>query len=411
MSESVFNRQLARLRVAYAASPLKRFLTWWGRELWALAPAPVRALFADRRDEVLIRLTPATVELTRGRRDPQTFERSTEPSELQATLSRLLSGEEEPPRAILALPPERVLVRTIQLPAAAEENLRQVLSFEMDRQTPFRADQIYFDQRVAARDTAAKQIKVELALVPRTSVDPELAALAALGVALDGADAAAPGEARAGFNLLPAEKRARRRNIWLTINLALAAVVVVGLFVVMAQSVSGRAAALEKLRVETERVHTEAKAVAALRNTLRDAIDGANFLVEKKGARPPLSDLILDVTRRLGNDTWLQRLSLNGDQVQLQGQSKEAAGLITILQQSKLLETPALQGAITPDARTGKEQFLIQAKVRKPVEQPAAGKKGADGAAADKASTETTTPADQSPTPAAENSDAAAAQG
>ncbi len=408
MSESVFNRQLARLRVAYAASPLKRFLTWWGRELWALAPAPVRALFADRREEVLIRLTPATVELTRGRREPQVFERTGDPAELQATLARLLSGEEEPPRAILALPPERVLVRAITLPAAAEENLRQVLSFEMDRQTPFRADQIYFDQRVAHRDIAAKQIKVELALVPRASVDPDLSALSTLGVALDGADSAAPGELRAGFNLLPAEKRAHRRNIWLTINLALAAVVVIGLFVVMVQSVSGRAAALEKLRVETERVHTEAKAVAALRNTLRDAIDGANFLVEKKGSRPPLSDLLLDVTRLLGNDTWLQRLSLNGDQVQLQGQSKEAAGLITILQQSKLMESPALQGAITPDARTGKEQFLIQAKVKKPA-APARAKTEAKPAEGEPpTSAPTSAPAPEAP---AETSDAAAAQG
>ena len=75
---------------------------------------------------------------------------------------------------------------------------------------------------------------------------------------------------------------------------------------------------------------------------------------------------MLDLTRRLPADTWLQRFSVNADQVQLQGQSREAAALITLLQQSPYLEGPALQGAITPDARTGKEQFLIQAKLRNP---------------------------------------------
>ena len=81
---------------------------------------------------------------------------------------------------------------------------------------------------------------------------------------------------------------------------------------------------------------------------------------------------MLDLTRRLPADTWLQRFSVNADQVQLQGQSREAAALITLLQQSPYLEGPALQGAITPDARTGKEQFLIQAKLRNPP-PPAAG--------------------------------------
>jgi general secretion pathway protein L len=109
-----------------------------------------------------------------------------------------------------------------------------------------------------------------------------------------------------------------------------------------------------------------ARGAATLRNTLKQAIDGASFLTERKGARPPTIDVMLDLTRRLPADTWLQRFSVNADQVQLQGQSREAAALITLLQQSPYLEGPALQGAITPDARTGKEQFLIQAKLRNP---------------------------------------------
>ncbi|MBP6690954.1 MAG: PilN domain-containing protein, partial [Xanthomonadales bacterium] len=124
----------------------------------------------------------------------------------------------------------------------------------------------------------------------------------------------------------------------------------------------------------------EARSVAALRNTLKQAIDGASFLTERKSARPPTIDVMLDLTRRLPADTWLQRFSVNADQVQLQGQSREAAALITLLQQSPYLEGPALQGAITPDARTGKEQFLIQAKLRNP--PPAAAGAAPDAAPA-----------------------------
>jgi general secretion pathway protein L len=366
MAESVLSRQLARLRVAYAASPIKRFLTWWGSELLALLPARVRATFADRRDEVLLRLDADALSLQRRGREPVSFARSGDVDEIRPQIERLTMDGEEPPRVVFALPTSRVLQRALTLPAAAEENLRQVLGFEMDRQTPFRADQVYFDQRIVQRDVAARQIRVEMALVPRAAIDPDFVALNQVGAALDAADAVDENGARAGFNLLPVERRARRPNVWLRINAGLAVAVLVLLFVVMGQSVGNRAQALEKLREHTENVHAEAKSVAALRNTLGDAVEGANFLTQKRNARPALSDIMLDVTHRLNNDTWLQRLSVNGDQVQLQGQSKEAAGLITVLQQSPYLDGPALQGAITPDARTGKEQFLIQAKVRLP---------------------------------------------
>src|SRR6185295_2369308 len=62
---------------------------------------------------------------------------------------------------------KRALVRTllegagVTLPAATEENLAQVLGFEMDRLTPFKSDEVYFDQRVVSRDAADGQITVE----------------------------------------------------------------------------------------------------------------------------------------------------------------------------------------------------------------------------------------------------------
>ena len=55
---------------------------------------------------------------------------------------------------------DEALVRRVTMPAATEENLRQVLGFEMDRLTPFRADDVYFDYRVVSRDAAAGQLAI-----------------------------------------------------------------------------------------------------------------------------------------------------------------------------------------------------------------------------------------------------------
>lgn len=372
MVDSVLDRQLVRLRVAYAASPLRRFLVWWSGELLALLPARVRAWLTERREEVCARLEPGRIVLRHQDGEAVELSLAQDADALRAAIARALQRGEETPDVVYCLPAGRLLRRTLALPAAAEENLRQVLAFEMDRQTPFKADQVYYDQRVVARDPVAKQVRIELALVPRAAVDPDLATIASAGLPLDVVDGVDPDTGvRYGFNLLPPERRAVRPNVWLRLNLALGAVALVLVGLVMAQLVSNRELALEQLQAQTDKARAEARSVATLRASLKEAIEGANFLAQRKRSRPVVSDLLLDITRRLNNDTWLQRFSLNGDQVQVQGQSKEAASLITILQKSPLLEAPALQGAITPDARTGKEQFLIAAKAKTPEAAPA----------------------------------------
>jgi general secretion pathway protein L len=150
----------------------------------------------------------------------------------------------------------------------------------------------------------------------------------------------------------------------LPLNLGLAALVVVLLVVNMDESLTNRAAALEAMRAEVDKSNTEARQVAALRKTLADSIAGANFLTDKKRNSPLTDALLDDLTRRLPEDTYLERLQIESGQVQLQGQSKEAAKLIAALSNSACLGDPRLQGQIQPDPRTGKERFQITADLK-----------------------------------------------
>ena len=47
-----------------------------------------------------------------------------------------------------------MLRKTITLPAAVEENLQQALAYDLDRHTPFKPDELYFDAVVVGRDAA-----------------------------------------------------------------------------------------------------------------------------------------------------------------------------------------------------------------------------------------------------------------
>ncbi|MCP5159600.1 MAG: hypothetical protein H6975_09335 [Gammaproteobacteria bacterium] len=110
----------------------------------------------------------------------------------------------------MRMPADRALARVVMLPIAAAANLRQVLGYEMDRLTPFGANQLYYDALILERQSEQRRIRVELSALPRTEVDSLLETLAGLGVTPDVVDVAG---SRLGINLLPVEKRPRR-GIW-----------------------------------------------------------------------------------------------------------------------------------------------------------------------------------------------------
>jgi len=367
----VLDRQLARLRTRLAKTPLPGFFAWWGRQLVACLPARWRGLVEERSESLLIDLRADEMIVWRERADQSReyarIARSLPVEAQSAEFQRLRAAIDDPGvRTVLCIPPERVLQRNLTLPVAAEDSLRQVLAFEMDRQTPFKADQIYFDSRVIGRDASGRNLQVELVLLPRAQLDQEIGALPPGAAGIDAVDAwrAEPGGERRRINLLPAERRARRRDMRLPLNLGLAALVVILLIVNMDESLTNRAAAVEAMRAEVDKSNTEARQVAALRKTLADSVAGANFLSDKKRNNPLTVALLDDISRRLPEDTFLERLQIENGEAQLQGQSKEAAKLISLLASSNCLGDPRLQGQIQPDARTGKERFQITADVK-----------------------------------------------
>lgn len=368
MNETL-DRQLARLRTRLAKTPLPRFFAWWGAQLLACLPERWRARLAGRSEALLLERRDREVMVWRERAGVASEFGGIDlslPAEAQAEEFRRLRARIENPgvRSIFVMPAARALTRSLTLPGAVEDNLRQVLAFEMDRQTPFKADQVYFDGRIASRDAAARNMRVELVVMPRAQLDPEIAAIAGGAIELDGVDIwrAEPGSARHQINLLPAERRARRRDMRLPINLGLAAAAVALLVFNMSQSLANRAVAVETMRSEVGKVEAEARQVSELRKTLQDSIGGANFLADKKRKGPVVIGLLDDLARRLKDDTYLERLSIENNQIQLQGQSKEAAGLIGVLGASPYLSNPRFEGQIQPDPRSGKDRFTISAE-------------------------------------------------
>ena len=387
----VLEPQLVRLRARYAKTPLPRFLSWWGGELVACLPQRWRDALAEGSESLLLHADGGALVVRRETGAGAIAMGSValdQEAEAQRNAFQALRGSIEEPmlRQYYCIPASRTLRRTLNLPVAAEDNLRQVLTFEMDRQTPFKADQVYFDYRLLGRDAAGRLLQVDLVVLPRAQLDAELAPLANLGVDLDGVDCwqdVVNGK-RLGVNLLPADRRARRRNMRLRINLALVAVAIVLAMTVMGRTVTNREQALAKMSEEVSTAQNDAKQVATLRKTLEETIESANFLAQRKRTAIPMVMLLKDLTERLPDGTYLERLNVNEDgRVELQGLSDKAESLIAELQKSKVLSNPSFQGVIQPDPRVKKDRFNLIAQIKtiepeKPAAAPAEGAKQED---------------------------------
>jgi general secretion pathway protein L len=361
--------QLDRLRRAWRGSPLPGFLQWWGGELAALLPVRWRQAFAGgerwyvlERGEGDWRLRRAGESLSMADAyDADTVEQRA------ALLAQALSECDPADRRIaLLMPAAQVLRRRLVLPVAARDNLRQVVGYDIDRQTPFRAEDIHFGVRELGEGGPEGRFVAELAATPRASLDPLLDELAAMRVAPDRVDVPL-GHGLAGVDLLPPARAPRRVDRRRRLNLGLIAAIVLLVFAAMATWLHNRNAALETMRADVDAMQSDAQRVKALRQRLMDSAGAAGFLVRRKSESPSILPVLDELTHRLPDDTWLERFTLNATgQIGFQGQSPQAARLIDALKAARSIGEPSFQGTIQADPTSGKERFYMQAKALMP---------------------------------------------
>lgn len=361
--------QLERARRAWRASPLPSFLSWWGGELRALLPVRWREALAGGADWHVLERRDADWWLYRdGSAEPLThWSDAGDPVIQQQTLRQALSQvDPQDLRLALCLPASAGLRRVIVLPLAARDNLQQVVGFEIDRQTPFRADQVYVDVREVNQPVAEGRFAVELLAVPRDTLDPLLERLNALRMRVDAVDLRAAA-GRAGANLLPPSQRPARSDPRRRLNIALAIACVALVALSLGQWLHNRQLAVDAMQARVDTMRGEAHQVAALRQQLQDNAGAAGFLVQKKKHAVPVLSLLLEMTRRLPDTAWLERFSVDASgQIGFQGQSVQAAKLIDALKDDPLIRDVGFQGSIQPDPTTGKERFYMVGKVRQP---------------------------------------------
>ena len=255
----------------------------------------------------------------------------------------------------VALPTRQVLRKQLVLPMAVEENLLRTLAYDLDRHTPFRPDQVYFDATVIGRDLAKKTIRVDWAAALKTVVDGARRQAEEWGASVV---AVVPGPSTSTpsrLNLLPEDARPRRMlwrqwQVWAPTAL----VASIALAVVLVPLIQKREYAIALLQ-QTEAERVQAEAAAGVRREFERLQGDYNYALAKKYAYPGTVQIIDDVTRVLPDDTWLtqfeMKTTVKGKEMQrdvfLRGESANGSKLISLLEDSKLVEQAALRSPTT----------------------------------------------------------------
>ena len=106
--------------------------------------------------------------------------------------------------------------RRIVLPAAVEENLRQALAYDLDRHTPFKPEELYFDAAIVDRDAARSTITVDLAAARRADRRSRAASTSPRGARRSSPSCPSRRQraARSRLNLLPRGAAHVARRVW-----------------------------------------------------------------------------------------------------------------------------------------------------------------------------------------------------
>jgi general secretion pathway protein L len=391
-------RQRARAYAQRAGLPA--FLHWWGGQLAPFVPAGVRAALRQRllRPVIAFAQDAAVVWVPRRANGSVAYVATAriplkgEPAAVQqagraaiAALPRIASGGgAAAARVAVALPAGQVMRKELRLPEAVEPDLKQALTYDLDRHTPFRPEELEFDAAVVGRDPVRGEIRVDWAAARSAAVSDATRRAEDWGATVVAVTPEVPGPegpAVAGgrrLNLLSPALRLplpwwRRWRLWaplLAVGILLAAAIVVPVW-------QKRAYAIELSREEGQ-ARVQADAASALRAQLEAMTEDYNHVLARKYGFPPLVQVLDDVSKVMPDDTWLTQFEVKSAprgkeprrEVVLRGESANAGRLVSLLEETKVF-VEAAPRSVTTKIQPGPGEIFDLGALLAPIPVPA----------------------------------------
>jgi len=340
------------------------FFTWWIGQLSDLLPARWVRFGSIGEDALVVSpVGPLSGEIDSIGINLRRHGRETALGHFRVAAD-LLEELPRPPsnRFVLRLRQADVLAKTVTLPIAAENHIHQALSFQMDQETPFAPDEIYWSHFISRRDRQSGRLSVRLLLVPRQTLAALLGALDRVGIVPNRAEI---GDGPDRDRILPLDDDGGSLNgayrgalLWSAAACCLLLALGALATPFVRQEIS--LARLDREIADGRATASEAEQLRRDLDRLSDTIDLVES--ERYKAGRPLATLAT-LTRILPDDTYLTEVTLQQRKMNLSGRSAAAARLIGALSAGEGLRNVTFAAPVTHLEAVRAELFTITAEV------------------------------------------------
>jgi general secretion pathway protein L len=350
----------------------KKFFRWWKRELGFLVPEQVRQLVSDRRGTLIVRPDGEQFALSYWFewRDEPLLKVDRDENGI-AKYKELLASDERLQKAdkILRLTRKYAIQKELSLPAAAKENLYQVITYELSRYSPFSAEHAYYAATSLDVINEPGQIRVMMILTAREVLDTFYRDLKSFGIAPKFADYEGyPNDLEGDdepYNLLPEWLREKPDKTAQIIHASLAGLVAVLFVAALALPVWFESRSVNALQEKIDIIEKDAKNTKALQAEVDALVEETQELIAKKTEKPPVVAVLDTLSKLIKDDTWLAYAQYSSGQLQVQGESPAASTLISVLEASEIFANAKFVSPVTRDNITKLERFQITVDITK----------------------------------------------
>jgi general secretion pathway protein L len=347
---------------------LKEFVTWWTRQWLDLLPPQLAA--TNRWSNALVVDLPAERDETQpvpfalirrlnGKETPLGRFRTDENGLTAIRRSRRVKGRSLD--ILLRLWPGALLEHRFAIPLAAERDAAQVLRYEIDRVTPFAAEDIFWTWEAERRDRERGRLFVRLSLVSRAPAQACLQALAAAGLSPRRIEAVAEDGAVRHLPLQADDSTGEmlQRGI---IRVLAAACVLLAITAAALPFVFQQARILRTERDITQ-LQPRVSEAMALRRRIMGQAAGADVIAAAETQIGDAVQALAVVTQVLPDDTFLTAFSLSQRDFSLTGQSTDPARLIAAMSADPLIANPSFSAPVTAAPAGRGSLFSISAEL------------------------------------------------
>jgi len=265
-----------------------------------------------------------------------------------------------PPGAplILRLADAKPWRRSFDLPRSGRRFLRQIITGEMDRRTPWRADQVYFHVEPDPAPAADGKISVSLTVLPLTSAAPALEAMTRLGLEPVGLELVDGGDPVRRGPIVPLSVSAGRRLArGGRATSALAVLLAVALL-----SVAGQAAYLGFVEARLAQARQDVRTVRSLAAEITRLRRRQDFPHVRRQESPTSLTVLNALAQGLPDDSWAEQVTLGGGKLSLIGHSADATRLLPLIGAVGPFADPRFDAPVTAAAKGG-QNFVLSARL------------------------------------------------